>query len=233
MKLDTARVLNGYAQVLALGGGGLAVLTSLADRRWMDQPIAVIVLVASVALLRVVPVRLSKYSYLTQSGIPTLVGAISVGRRRSFAGLWLGVLVSDSLAPQTGPRGLHQRGPRSAGLHGRLRVLRRGAALHRIARPFARAPAGGFHFHRPVLLRDPVALLLHAPAPRQARVRREGPDPAVGDHLVSPHADRLRGHRGGAPARSRPPAGSRWLSRSACSACSPGGSWRRPSARRT
>ena len=95
MKLDTSRVLNGYAQVLALGGGGLAVLTSVADRRWIDQPMAVIVLVASVALLRVVPVRLSKYSYLTQSGIPTLVGAIALGSSPVVPGLWLGVLVSD------------------------------------------------------------------------------------------------------------------------------------------
>jgi methyl-accepting chemotaxis protein len=95
MKIDTARVLNRYAQVLAIGGGGVAVLASLVDRRWMDQPIAVIVLVATVILLRVVPVRLSKYSYLTQSGIPALVGAITVGSSAVVPGLWLGVVGSD------------------------------------------------------------------------------------------------------------------------------------------
>ena len=51
--------------------------------------------VASVFLLRAVPVRLSKYSYLTQSGIPAIVGAITLGASPVVPALWLGVLSSD------------------------------------------------------------------------------------------------------------------------------------------
>src|SRR6185312_11095643 len=95
MRIDTVRVLQRYAQILALGGGSVALLASLLDRRWIDQPIAVTVLVAFVMLLRIVPVRLSKYSYLNQSGIPTLVGAITLGSSPVVPALWLGVLASD------------------------------------------------------------------------------------------------------------------------------------------
>jgi methyl-accepting chemotaxis protein len=95
MKVDTSRVLQRYAQLLAIGGGGVAALSAFLDRRWIDQPVAVIVLVASVMVLRVVPVRLSKYSYLTQSAIGTLVGAITLGPSPVVPALWLGVLGSD------------------------------------------------------------------------------------------------------------------------------------------
>ncbi|MEZ0335573.1 MAG: hypothetical protein ACAI18_16355, partial [Gemmatimonadales bacterium] len=95
MKIDTARVLNRYAQVLAVGGGLVTLLAAALDRRWVEHPVAVIVVVASVFLLRAVPVRLSKYSYLTQSGIPAIVGAITLGASPVVPALWLGVLSSD------------------------------------------------------------------------------------------------------------------------------------------
>jgi methyl-accepting chemotaxis protein len=95
MRIDTTRVLHRYAQVLAVGGGGVALFASVLDRRWLDEPIAVTVLVAFVMVLRIIPVRLSKYSYLNQSGIPALVGAITLGSSPVVPALWLGVLGSD------------------------------------------------------------------------------------------------------------------------------------------
>ena len=38
---------------------------------------------------------LSKYSYLTQSAIPTLVGAICIGPSPVVAALWVGVVGAD------------------------------------------------------------------------------------------------------------------------------------------
>lgn len=95
MTLDVSWVLQRYAQALTLGGGAAALLALAADRRWLEQPAAVGLLAAGVLLLRVAPVRLSKYSYLTQSGIPVAVGAVTVGPSPVVAGLWLGVLASD------------------------------------------------------------------------------------------------------------------------------------------
>ena len=46
-------------------------------------------------VLRAVPIRLSKYSYLTQSGIPVLVGAVTVGPTPVVLSLYLGVLGAD------------------------------------------------------------------------------------------------------------------------------------------
>ena len=48
-------------------------------------------------MLRAAPVRLSKYSYLTQSTIPALVGAVCIGPTPVIIALWAGVFVSDVL----------------------------------------------------------------------------------------------------------------------------------------
>ena len=89
MKIDTARVLNRYAQVPRGGRWLVTLLAAALDRRWVEQPVAVIVVVASVFLLRAVPVRLSKYSYLTQSGIPAhRWGGHPVGPSPVVLALW-------------------------------------------------------------------------------------------------------------------------------------------------
>src|SRR4051812_47296553 len=49
----------------------------------------------SILALRSVPVRLSKYSYLTQSAVPVLVGAVSIGPSPVVAALWVGVVGAD------------------------------------------------------------------------------------------------------------------------------------------
>ena len=65
------------------------------DLRWIDQPIAVLLMTGTIFALRAAPIRLSKYSYLTQTGIPVLVGAVAVGPTPVVLGLYLGVLASD------------------------------------------------------------------------------------------------------------------------------------------
>ena len=92
-------------------------------------------------------------------------------------------------------------------------------ALERRARAVARLAAGRRHPRLHVLLRHPGAVLLHAAHPRQARVRREDPDPALGDHLLSADAHRARSSSSPRCTRSRRSAGWRWRWRWACSAC--------------
>jgi methyl-accepting chemotaxis protein len=95
MTIDVPRLLGRYAQTLMWGGGALTVLALAMDLRWVAQPIAVLIITAGVFLLRIMPVRLSKYSYLNQTGIPTLAGAVTVGASPVVIGLWLGVAASD------------------------------------------------------------------------------------------------------------------------------------------
>lgn len=96
MSTDLPTLLARYARGLAWGGGALALAVVAVDRRWIAHPLATLVLLLAVFLLRAVPVRLSKYSYLTQSGVAALVGAVSVGPAPVVIALWTGVLASDA-----------------------------------------------------------------------------------------------------------------------------------------
>ena len=95
MTVDLQRLLDRYAKVLWVGGLATAIAAMSTDLRWLLQPITTVVLTAAVILLRVTPVRLSKYSYLTQSSIPALVGAVCVGPTPVVVALWAGVFISD------------------------------------------------------------------------------------------------------------------------------------------
>jgi methyl-accepting chemotaxis protein len=98
------QLLQRYTQVLAVGGFILTALILVTDLRWMEQPISTATLLVSIMVLRSVPVRLSKYSYLTQSGIPTLVGAICIGPAPVVAALWVGVASADFFGLRKQPR---------------------------------------------------------------------------------------------------------------------------------
>jgi methyl-accepting chemotaxis protein len=98
VRISIPRLLHRFTQVLGVGGFILTVLVLVWDQRWMAQPISTGMLMLSIMVLRSVPVRLSKYSYLTQSGVPTLVGAICVGPAPVVAALWLGVVGADIIA---------------------------------------------------------------------------------------------------------------------------------------
>jgi methyl-accepting chemotaxis protein len=97
MKVPVSRLLRHYAQGLLVGGLLLGGMVLVLDRRWIALPIPTLALAAMVAVLRTAPVRLSKYSYLTQSGIPALVGAVTVGAAPVVAALGAGTLLADVL----------------------------------------------------------------------------------------------------------------------------------------
>ena len=101
---DVQRLIERYAQVLGPGGLVVAVLALAVDTRWLGQPVATLLLLAGVLALRVSPVRLSKYSYLTQSGVVALVGSACVGPSPVVLALWVGVFASDVLWLRKLPR---------------------------------------------------------------------------------------------------------------------------------
>ncbi|MDF3053675.1 MAG: mcp40H9, partial [Geminicoccaceae bacterium] len=71
---------------------------------WMIHPVSTTLLMLSIFVLRAVPVRLSKYSYLTQSAVPTLVGAVCIGPAPVVAALWVGVAGADVFGLRKQPR---------------------------------------------------------------------------------------------------------------------------------
>ncbi len=95
MSADVGLILERYARLIAVGGAIVTLGAVAVDLRWLDQPVAVLLLTGMVFALRAAPIRLSKYSYLTQTGIPVLVGAVTVGPTPVVLGLYLGVLGSD------------------------------------------------------------------------------------------------------------------------------------------
>ena len=97
-------LVDRYAAAVAYGGLAVTALALAIDPRWLREPIATLVLLLAVVALRAWPVRLSKYSYLTQSGVAAIVGALSIGPAPVVAALWGGVFVSDVLWLRKLPR---------------------------------------------------------------------------------------------------------------------------------
>ena len=104
MTVSIPKLLRRYTTVLLVGGSILTATVLVLDRHWIEQPIATMLLMITIFVLRSVPVRLSKYSYLTQSGIPTLVGAVCVGPAPVVAALWVGVVSADVFGLHKQPR---------------------------------------------------------------------------------------------------------------------------------
>ena len=105
MTLALPALLRRYSTTLLVGGSILTAAALLWDQRWIGQPFSTLTLMASIFVLRSVPVRLSKYSYLTQTGIPTLVGAICIGPGPVIAATWVGVVGADVFRLRKQPRG--------------------------------------------------------------------------------------------------------------------------------
>jgi methyl-accepting chemotaxis protein len=104
MKDRVQLMVDRYAQWLAVGGALFVLAALVTDTRWIGQPVAVLSMIAAVVVLRGAPVRLSKYSYLTQTGVAALVGAASVGPSPVVLALWIGVFASDVLWLRKFPR---------------------------------------------------------------------------------------------------------------------------------
>ena len=97
MIIPIQSVLRTYGQLLRFGGPALALLILALDTRWVAQPVGTGILLAAIVLLRITPIRLSKYSYLTQTGLAALSGALILGPSSVVVSLLLGVIVSDTL----------------------------------------------------------------------------------------------------------------------------------------
>jgi methyl-accepting chemotaxis protein len=104
MKDRVQELVSRYAQVLGFGGLAVALAALAVDTRWVAQPVSTLILFASVVALRASPVRLSKYSYLTQSGVAAIVGGLTIGPSPVVLALWAGVFTSDVLWLRKLPR---------------------------------------------------------------------------------------------------------------------------------
>jgi methyl-accepting chemotaxis protein len=91
------QVLEWYARLLSIGGTLVAAIVLFADRRWLDSPGATALLAGLAFFLRLAPVRLSKYSYLTQSGVAALGGALVLGGSPTTLALFVGALAADGV----------------------------------------------------------------------------------------------------------------------------------------
>jgi len=91
------RLLEAYARGLALGGLGVAALALAVDLRWIHYSSTIAGLFVTTVALRGAPVRLSKYSYLTQTGLPALVGVAIAPPAAALLALALGIFACDLL----------------------------------------------------------------------------------------------------------------------------------------
>jgi peptidoglycan/LPS O-acetylase OafA/YrhL len=99
VKFNIPRLMAGYTQILGVGGLALLLAALVVDPRWINHPVSTALLAATIFALRAVPVRLSKYSYLTQSAVPTLVGAVCIGPTATGSGVARRTAASDSAKP--------------------------------------------------------------------------------------------------------------------------------------
>jgi methyl-accepting chemotaxis protein len=92
-----------YARGLA--GAGLLLLAALLwlDRRWAQDLLTPGLLAAATLLMRVAPIRLSKFSYLTATSVPALAAVFIAVPGAALLGVWLGVFLSDLLALRKSP----------------------------------------------------------------------------------------------------------------------------------
>jgi methyl-accepting chemotaxis protein len=84
-----------YGRVLAFGGLGVFVAALVVDPRWTHQWVEMLAMVAVVIGVRAQSVRLSKYSYLNQTGLVSLCGSLLVGTPATLLALAAGILVAD------------------------------------------------------------------------------------------------------------------------------------------
>src|SRR5207244_3902702 len=91
------RLVVVYSRALAIGGPLLLVAMLIADPRWTGQLLEIVVMMVAAVLLRGAQVPLSKYSYLTQTGLVALAGSLLVGAPETALAVAGGVLAADWL----------------------------------------------------------------------------------------------------------------------------------------
>jgi methyl-accepting chemotaxis protein len=95
--VELQRLLRFWARGLIVVGGAVLAGLVLRDPRWITQPVALGALTVAVVVLRAAPIRLSKYSYLTQTAVPALVGLAIAAPSTAVLAVALGVAASDIL----------------------------------------------------------------------------------------------------------------------------------------
>jgi methyl-accepting chemotaxis protein len=95
--MTTNRLVVIYSRTLAVAGPIVLVAVLIADPRWTGQPLDVVGLAVASLLLRGAQVPLSKYSYLTQTGLVALAGSLLVGVPATTLAMACGVLGADWL----------------------------------------------------------------------------------------------------------------------------------------
>jgi methyl-accepting chemotaxis protein len=89
------RFVTIYGRALAIGGFGVCVGVLVADPRWTHQWLEILVMVVVVTGARGQSVRLSKYSYLNQTGLVSVCGSLLVGLPATLLAIAAGTLLAD------------------------------------------------------------------------------------------------------------------------------------------
>ena len=100
------RVAVLYSNALQYVGPALVAAVLVADPRWLGQIPAVVTLTLAGVVLRGLQISLSKYSYLTQSGVVALAGSLIVGLPAAALAVAASTLLVDW--------GWHRKTPRAA-----------------------------------------------------------------------------------------------------------------------
>ena len=93
--MSTNRVIVSYSQALMYAGPLLVLAVLLADPRWTGQILELVVLTGAAVTLRGLQIPLSKYSYLTQTGLVALAGSLLVGLPATVFAIGMGTAVTD------------------------------------------------------------------------------------------------------------------------------------------
>jgi len=91
------RLVHRYGQGLAYTGTALLLAVVVADTTWRGQVVEILILTPIAVALRGLPIPLSKYSYLTQTGLVGLAGGLLVGVPATAIALVGAVLGADWL----------------------------------------------------------------------------------------------------------------------------------------
>jgi methyl-accepting chemotaxis protein len=97
-------LVNAYSRALAWIGSALLVAVLIHDPRWTHQVPEIIVMAGLCVVLRGLSIPLSKYSYLTQTGIVAIAGALLVGVPGTTLALAAGVLGADAVWQRKAPQ---------------------------------------------------------------------------------------------------------------------------------
>jgi len=94
--------LGAYARILGLLGLALLVVALIADPRWTEQALGIVLVFIVVVALRLQQIPLTKYGTLNLLAIPALAGALLVGPPASALAMWVGIALADGLLLRKG-----------------------------------------------------------------------------------------------------------------------------------